>query len=510
MRASLQRARAYVVVAATAAVAACFIVRERRLTPMDLQRPVAVSTPVRAHLRDGSVIVFASGATVTRDSITGADGRLYDATRVSRGAARGAALIDVVGAEVYTAGVNVPQTVGLNAMSIAAVYGLKYAFGSCPTVYSDSAGTSLLETESFSYSISPLTAKRDVDRLRVQPDASGIVRLEIRNEALETHYIDQMELLEVAHRADETVYPSAYGFPIAFRTADRPRGARDRLGRDVSGWIAAVDNVPFSSSDTTLARATHSDPSDWIDFAVAKPAQDSVALILRVRGSLLTTLLFYDRMLARPGAHSLDWMATDMSRILSVAGFGRWYGATMGLRIKVLQNGRYEQVGRLADFGPIAWRHVAVMIPAAGSDSVRVRLEFTADQWRIDQINIAGSARRIRPRVIPVARVRGSSNNELADLSALLAEADSRYVTTTPSQRFYAEFDTGRGSRHRTFLLAAHGYYVEWVRGEWLMNRTQGEPFDHTRLDMGELLRDWRTMKDSIERVFYNSKVPVS
>jgi hypothetical protein len=44
----------------------------------------------------------------------------------------------------------------------------------------------VLHAEAFSYSIAPLLEARDVDRLATQPDADGHLRIEVRNEALET------------------------------------------------------------------------------------------------------------------------------------------------------------------------------------------------------------------------------------------------------------------------------------------------------------------------------------
>jgi hypothetical protein len=117
--------------------------------------------------------------------------------------------------------------------------------------------------------------------------------------------------------------------------------------------------------------------------------------------------------------------------------------------------------------------------------------------------------RRVRGRNIPLARVRTHAGDLVDDVRTQLTDADDGYVTTQPSQRFHAEFDAGHSTGPRTFLLAAEGYYTEWVRGEWLRNATQTEPFDPDRMKIGELLRDWRAAKDSLEAAFYSTRVPV-
>jgi hypothetical protein len=502
----------------SAFLSACISARQVTTEEVTVAVPRSVTTPIKIHLRTGNILIYAAGASITRDSIIGSGGQYYSPTLEKLQAPRGVALTDVVGVEAFRTSVDMGKSVAYSLISVVLTRGIinyamypqggviKALFGSCPTVYSDSAGTPVLETESFSYSIAPLIAKRDVDRLRAQPDANGRIRLEVRNEALETHYIDQLELLEVPHAANETVYPAPYGAPIAFTDQRIAYRAQDRAGRDVASVIARADELTFATADRTLAAATDSDPLDHIDLVFARPAADSIALALRMRSSLLTTLLFYEYMLHRPGPAALDWLANDMARIATIAEFGRWYGANMGLRVQVWRNGGYEQIARLADFGPIAYRHVALMIPAGSEDSVRVRLEFTADQWRIDELALA-PGRRATTSKIPLAGIVTPLGDARADLTAQLLKADERDVSTVAGERFFADFMTAPATTPRTFLLAAQGYYTEWIRGEWLQTATDSTAFDPARVHMGELLAEWRAQKPAMEASFFASKV---
>jgi hypothetical protein len=132
-------------------------------------------------------------------------------------------LDSLVGLESFRTGVDAGATVSLSVLAVGGAIGLGVAiacaldpkcFGSCPTYYSDSAGTPVLEAEGFSYRIAPLFESRDVDRLRARPN-DGRLRLEIRNEAFETHFINHLELLEAVHAADEFVAPDPRGHPVA-------------------------------------------------------------------------------------------------------------------------------------------------------------------------------------------------------------------------------------------------------------------------------------------------------
>ncbi|MFL5580477.1 MAG: hypothetical protein ACJ8AO_08890 [Gemmatimonadaceae bacterium] len=518
-----RRAVAALSAAACVLTVACVIVSVGRTVAKPLPPGLYdLVSPLRVHLRDGSVVLFRRGARVGAGSIDGVGVRFgpmrRDSTFVST-----VPLDSVLGAEVVTreqdAAASLARSVLASAGATLAVALVKLTFGSCPTVYSDSAGTPVLEAESFSYSIAPMLAKRDVDRLRAAPDERGVVRLEVRNEALETHFIDHVELLEVRRAAGEEVFAEPRGEPVALADPRPAVSVRDRSGRDLRRLLAAADGATFGTSEGRLAAAAAPDApadstQDWIEVAVPRRAgagaHDSVAIALRMRSSLLTTLLFYDHMLARPGAASLDWVGRDLGRITTLARLGRWYAGTAGLRVSVLDGGRWRQVARLADFGPIAWRNVAVMVPAVGDDSVRVRLTFLADQWRIDRLAVSARARRVRPRAVPLARVSASDGAPVAAAYDALRRPDDRPLQTLPGQRFFAEFDVGRADGPRTFFIAAQGYYNEWVRGAWLAAPTDSVPFDPGRLKVPALLREWRQARDSMEAQFFRAKVPVS
>jgi hypothetical protein len=477
-----------------------------------------VQSPVKVHLLDGSIVVFRRGAIVERDTIHGV-GERFTATLDATGTALSIPLDSVLGAEAFDQRVNGGRTVlyaGVTAIgAVATVALLKAIFGSCPTIYSDSAGVARLEAESFSYSITPMLERRDVDRLSAQPDASGMLTLEVRNEAMETHFIDQLQLLEVRRRADEDVFPSPGGPPVAVRSSLAPSRATDRAGRDLRRVLARADESVFSTDSATLARAAAIGASaalreDWIDVAIPRPAgRDSVALLLRMRSSLLTTVLFYDYMLERPGARSLDWVARDLSRITTLAQMGRWHAANMGLRVSVRNGDGYRQIARLADFGPIAWRSVAVVVPVTSSDSVHVRVSFLPDEWRIDQLTFAADVRRTSPRLIEPMQVITSAGAPQRAAREALATADERRLSTSPGDRMFVRYDVGRDSTPRTFLVAAQGYYSEWVRGSWMKGPKQAHAFSPSRTAIDDVLRTWIARKDVMETEFFRTRVPV-
>ena len=329
--------------------------------------------------------------------------------------------------ESFRTGTDGGATLAYSALATVGAIGLTVAiacaidpkcFGSCPTFYSDSAGGPVLEAEGFSYSIAPLFEARDVDRLRTRVRPDGEVRLEVRNEAFETHYLNHLELLETRHTSAELIAPDPSGHPMAVRSLTAPARARARSGNDVLAELADADGVTFRTDPTTLAGVRLDDYGDTVNLTFPRPAGgDSLALVLRLRNSLLNTVLLYDIMLGDPGARSLDWQAEQLEQVGPALELGTWYAGHMGLRVLVEDRGAYREVARIRDTGPVAWKDVVVPFLSASDDSVRVRLAFVADNWRIDRVALAGGVRSPPIRMLPLSRILG--RDDLAEPEAL-------------------------------------------------------------------------------------------
>jgi hypothetical protein len=520
--------RATAIIAALLAALAsssCFIVHRTRVAQLP-RAPVQVGSPVRAHMIDGTTVVFRGGVQVTADSVIArgvTGGAVFGLTLAATTAVRAVPLSGVLGLEVYQDEVDAASTFAISTLATVGVIAGAVAiacaanpkcFGSCPTVYSDSSGQAVLEAEGFSYSIAPLFEMRDVDALRVRPDSTGQVRLEVRNEALETHYINQLELLEVVHAPDERIAPSPAGGAVAVRGLQVPAAAHDRAGRDLRATLAAHDGVVFATDPVTLRNATAADHDDWIDFELPAPATDSAAVALRLRNSLLTTVLFYDVMLGDRGANALNYVSDDLSRIGPAVDLGRWYAEHMGMHVSVWDHGAWRSAGRLLDTGPVAWKDAIVVIPVPrGEPVLRIRLSFVADDWRIDRVAVTGDWRRAAPRTIPVTRIVDSDGHDDSTAAASMRAADTRYLRTQPSQRFSVRFETGPAplDSTRSFLLVSQGYYIEWIRQGWITQARAATPasFEPGDAAIGESLRRWREDRTGLERRFAATRVPV-
>lgn len=510
-------------IAASSLTLACIFQRvaieSASLAPNQPRRVITGS--VKAHLEDGTTILFRDSAVVAGGLVLGR-GERYDLALRFAGNVAGVKLDSVVALESFSTKVRPAETilastfavlgaalaVGAVALAIACANDPK-CFGSCPTAYSDSAGTPVLEAEGFSYSIAPLFEMRDVDRLRARPDPDGVLRLQIRNEALETHFINHIELLAVEHAANEVAVPDPRGVPIVLRDLMPPSRAIDRAGRDVVGPLTTHDGVFFTTDSTTLWRATSSDYLDHVDLTFPAPRADSIAVLFRMRNSLLNTTLLYDLMLGDRGTAAFGWMADDLASIGGAVTLGQWAMGRLGLQISIPRGGDFTPVGRIPDTGPVAWKDVAITVPVPRDGAVHLRLSFPADAWRIDRV-AAGPYRRVEPRVVPLAEVRDATGQPAPEMAAALGGPDTRYVETSASDQFTAAFRTGPDlTGTTTWFLAWQGYYIEWMRRAWLARDSDTTAFVPGDAAMGDALRRYRATRDSTEKLFYATRVPV-
>jgi hypothetical protein len=477
----------------------------------------AIVNPVKAHLKDGSTVVFLKGVSISGGSLRGV-GTRYDLTLSKETPVTVVPLDTVAALESFRAASSMtPGSAAITLLATgAAILGASLLavaiFGSCPTVYSQDEQGPLLEAETFSHSIARLLESRDLDRLRARADGAGTVRLEVRNEALETHYINHLQLLEVTHPPDLRAMPDADGRPLVLGDIRPFASAVDRDGRDAGPVLAAADGVVYESHPSRLDAAVAGDLADWIDLTVPGPVPAESALVLRLKNSLLSTVLFYDVMLASAGHRAVDWLGSDLEQISTAVRLGRWVQNRLGLRVSVWRDGRYQEVARLPDAGPIAWREASVVVPIVSTEpGLRVRLSFTTDHWRIDRAALARTVGRAEGRVVAAAGITGADGRLDPDALAAITHPDERYLQTTPGQRFEVVFDGGlpRAGTERTFFLSSQGYYTEWVRGEWLRADGGGAPFAPSDEGLRTALRRWRDVRVSMERDFDRHRIPV-
>jgi hypothetical protein len=515
-------------------VVGCF--PDRRATMIDknnLRGITQSETPTKVFLADASVVLFPKGYTLRHDTLEGLGHRLLATSTVREVAAEQLPLkrmsipIDSALALTYFQGVtttgralaSVLLGVTGGVLTPTALYCLsnpKACFGSCPTVYTSDGENWNYEAELFSYSVSTLLESRDLDRIAQPVPSDGRLNVRIANEALESHFINLFRLVAVRHPQGTQVFPTTDGEVVAVRELHPPVSVQNSEGVDVLPHVGGWDDDPYRSDTAMVRQVETGRTSDWIDLRVRAPENArSVTMVLRLKNTLLSTVLFYGVVLGSQGIQAIEWTQRMNTDPLYASQFRAVYSAFSGIRIQALRHGSWDPVASIHDVGPVGWKSVAARIPLEGERDLTVRLEFFPDNIMIDYVGFAFQGDEAIPvsaaEVEPVGLYdRGGAARP--DVLSLIKCDDGTYLETDPGDTYRITYDIApAGNEATTLFVRSKGYYTEWVRGEWVRTVPGRYRFDlfHVDATMKELSAMWLRDKTAMESQFFRNRIPV-
>jgi hypothetical protein len=405
-------------------------------------------------------------------------------------------------------------TIASAALTLICVTNPKACFGSCPTFYAWDDGTLRLMAEGFSSSVAPSLTATDVDAL-VRARASGPwFELRMRNEAFETHVVDYADLLIAPRGEHERIFAVANGGSNGssggFRRAGEPVApsiARADDG-DCLEALRALDDREWTSS----ADSTRLDAREVIELVFPEVEARDPGLVLTCRQSLLTTYLFYQA-LAWLGRSAGEWIARlergDEETLARIREPGRLIGG-----IEVLVPGSAEKgdtawvrAGIVNETGPLAADTRVVPLPFAERGERRVRLRLTRGAWRIDHVGLVTLGEPVDPvRIRPSTVLRGSE----PDTSALASLLDpKRSVVTLPGDELVLRYRLPDAMGEQEIFLESRGYYLEWMRPEWLAEENPlraAALFLDPEATLRSLAPAYKKLEPDMERAFWSSR----
>ena len=230
----------------------------------------------------------------------------------------------------------------------------------------------------------------------------------------------------------------------------------------------------------------------------------------------MSTILFYDVVLASQGVEALEWTELMNTDPMYATIFNKVFTAYSGIKVKLLgSDGHWVEKTSIGDTGPIAWKEIAVELPlerTASPEIVTIRLEFFPDNVSIDYVGWepGGKGQTTRVTEIPPATVRDDAGSERDDVRALVAAADGELLVTEPGESLYFEYDLAPTSDGETTLFVkSRGYYVEWLRGEWLNPPGGGYRFSLLGVEeaISQLVHGWAQNRSLMEKTFRNTRI---
>ena len=510
------------------ALSACFMTADPTLLWREqISSETNISAPTKAHILDTSVILLPGGFTVKNDTVIGSGTRHWSDGVTPTGAKSAVHRIalDSVAAMTYYELNASPQT--QSATGLLVLYGgaitvllirclmcPKCCFGSCPTVYTRNDGEFELEAELFSYNISKYTQDEDLDRL-TPPSKHGMYQVRLANEALETHYIDRLALTTVVHPPGTQIFPTSLGGFVATGDPRPVTGAISSAGEDVSALVAERDEQVYRTDPTTTQKAVvGSRDYLYLELEPVYPA-DEIKLILRLKNTLLSTILFYDIVLASQGIEALEWTERMNTDPVYAALLDRVYKSYSGVRVQVLVDGTWKERASIGDIGPIAWKDLAVEVPVdgGGDEKLRLRLAFFPDNIMVDYVGWEAGDQTDAPMLVKEvgpATIRDAQGRDRAQVGGLIREVDGEYLVTEPGEVFDLSYEIPQTDGQETAVfIASQGYYIEWLRGDWLKPRQSGYRFSlfNTEETIAQMTKSWAENRDLIEQTFLETRI---
>jgi hypothetical protein len=489
-------------------VAGCSVKRlTRTLTPPDRAASLDHKSPfLKAHLRDGRVLVLSQWGTDAAARTVSGGG---DALDVSRHLiAHGTFTIPLDSVALFET--NVTHTSGsVVALSILSVASLtltaycianpKACFGSCPTFYVDDGSGPKLLAEGFSSSVLPSLEATDIDALYRVPPPHGELEVLMKNEALETHVVRHVAILAVPRAPDERVFATAAGGFLRGRLLAPPSRCVAPEG-DCRGALLSFDGIERLS----LADSTDLATRERIELEFEDPGSGPLGLVMARRQTLLSTYLFYQTLayLGRSAGDVLATLERGGPRLSAqAAGIERELG---GIEVFVQgEDGAWLRAGEDAETGPLAADVRVTPLPRVPSRPLRVRLQMARGLWRLDWVALArlsGEAAPIRLEPFSVERVGPGTARSIVPAGTL---------TTLPGDEYAYRFRLPASGGPHELFLESRGYYLEWMRDEWLVEENPrraalmlAQPVDALRL----LAPAFKAQEGGMERAFWESR----
>ena len=503
--------RVWLLVVLSGILAAGCVQRLQRTTagPGALQTVDRRAPFLKVHMRDGTLYVLSPWTTDESQRLVSGTGIHYGVER--KVLAQSTFTVSVDSVSLFETNVARPSP---SVAALAVITGItagvalycatntKACFGSCPTFYVTDGTRDVLQAEGFSASVAPSLEARDVDALyRARPQGRE-VRIDMVNEAYETHVVRYANVLAVPRAPDRRVLSDNAGTfwsvtePVGPSRCTAPEG-------DCTKTLAAFDEHERWSAADSIDLATR----ETIDLAF-DGLTDAPALVVSSRQSLLPTYLLYQAF-AYLGTSVVTWLANferaDAATARAATGLASRLG---GIDVLVPNgSGGWDSVATIKEMGPLASDVRVIPLPAVAGPT-QVRLRMAKGAWRLDAVSLASLKERVTPlRLTPSAVLLPGGSPAPAALAKLTTPNDA--LVTFPGDRYTLVYALPNEAAGYELFLETKGYYLEWMRKEWLAEENLSRAaalFLDPAGSLRRLARDFKLAEPGLEAAFWRSK----
>jgi hypothetical protein len=478
---------------------------------------------LKAHLKNGDICILQDTWTVdTLSEVVLGNGKRFDYNR--KRVFVGAIRLPFDSISIFETNIKLKETehgrlatlgilLAVNLpLSIYCLSNPKACFGSCPTFYvegNDNFHSS--DAEGFSNAITPSMEYGDIDALNNTPLSSHSFSITMKNEALETHCVKDVKLLAYPRQQGERVY-AAPGDEFYRCQNTYPLSAASANEGDVTALLQTADKQErFSLSDE---RNLSKKETIYLNFDNVSDCKD-LGLVLNFRQTLMTTYLIYGAMGYMGDEVSDVFNLLQRHQTLNPNSKGGLKKELGGVEIHLWNNQKnvWEKQGEHYETGPIAINKQLTRLKSSNSllpNTEKVKLKIVLNQglWRLDYVALTNIKEKITPLSIAPSRIL---NKEKEDKSALNALNDpTLHLISMPGSAYQFQFDLPTEHQDYELFLYSKGYYLEWMREDWLKDKNLRKLKTMALLPKKYLkdeAQNYKRYETYLEQDFWNSRI---
>jgi len=400
----------------------------------------------------------------------------------------------------------VPLAILNVAVGIACLTNPKACFGSCPTFYTEDGTVFNAKAEGFSNAIAPSLEYGDVDDLKTSTRADNF-KVIMKNEAQETHCLKAVELWALPIKDTEEALMTRAKVFYGSSQQVLPSTAKV-AGQDVWETLRASDSKEYFS----LADADNlASKEELILEFDAGDLNKNKALLLDFRQSLMTTYFIYSAM-AYMGDEVSDIFAKIEREKDLYTKLDNGLKSELGELEVYLWNHAAEQwelQGALYETGPIAVNRQIVPIQNTSTHlPIRIKLLMNKGLWRLDYAALATIDNQIEPiKLMPKQVKKNGSNHLFAQQQLVAAE---KHLISMPGDYFELEYQLPEANQKYALHLYSKGYYMEWMRKEWLAEKNHlklNQMINHPARYLKREAEAYKEYEKVMESVFWSSQI---
>ncbi len=394
------------------------------------------------------------------------------------------------------------------ALGVICITNPKVCFGSCPTFYmNEDNNFHFADSEGFSNAIAPSMEYSDIDALNNPPIEDQIFSLTMKNEALETHCVNDVKLLAYPRKKGERIFQSKSN---EFYLCQNDYLLSHAEGQE--GIVTALLKNEDRQERFSLADEKNLSSKEEIYLTFdGVENQNDLGLIVNFRQTLMTTYFIYSA-IGFMGDQVGDFFAKiEQSKEINSSlknGITKELG-NIDLYALNSRTNEWELQDGLYETGPIAVNRQIIPLKIYGKNQqIKLKLVMNKGLWRIDFTALTNIKGKVKPLEIKPSSIYNKGQNDLDALSAI--ENPNKHLISMPGNEYRFHFELPEKNMDYELFLYSKGYYLEWMREHWLKDKNLlklHEMVYNPKKYLRNETKDYKEYESMMEQEFWNSKI---